>query len=397
MSNLVHLMYCSTATRSMSNDDLLGLLKTARERNLEHDVTGMLLYENGGFFQIIEGDVETIDKLYALIESDARHHELIKIIHEPIARRAFADWTMGFSRLTASEIADITGANDFFAAGESLTRLDPGRAKKILHAFRDGRWRARIDKDAEDDLQHPWSAFNSVGDTLDQLRYCFTPVIDISAQRIFSQTASVIGHKDEAYLDVLKQIHPTERPHFDSECRNRAIALAASAGFDCNLTVNFVSGQAGDSADVLRYTLGTADQCGIDPSRIILELDLEHSTGNIEHLAQVIGQYRGAGMRSQLGQFVTSRGMLELFESSPPDLVSLNTVLLRNIVEDGSRQALVRAIVQACVDLGIEVVAAQVSRYKDFDWLRGEGIKLFHGDLFAGPTIGALGNEFSLP
>lgn len=393
MTDLVHLIYCSTATRSMSNEDLLALLGEARTRNDELGVTGMLLYENGGFFQVIEGEAAVIDRLYAMIDADERHHDLVKIIHEPIARRVFADWTMGFSRLNPSQVSEIVGANDFFAAGESLTSLDSGRAKKILTAFRQGRWRARID----DDRPAPPTQTVPVGQVLDGIRFRFQPVVDIRQDRIYSQAVDAFGAGQDDYAGLLRQIHPVERAHFDSECRTRALELAASLGLDCHLTVNFVSGESGDSADILRFTLETAQRLGIDPAQIILEVDVERSRARPAELAQVIRRYRGYGLKAQIGQFVSASGMLELLEQSPPDLVALNSHLVRKIRGDGARQALVRAIVQVCEDLGIGVVARDVESKEDFVWLRHEQIDLFQGKLFAPRQEGALADHFHLP
>lgn len=395
MTDLVHLIYCSTATRSMSNEDLLALLREARTRNDELGVTGMLLYENGGFFQVIEGEAAVINRLYAMIEADDRHHHLVKIIHEPIARRVFADWTMGFSRLHPSQVGEIVGANDFFDAGESLTSLDPGRAKKILTAFKQGRWRARIEDDAAASLAS--APCPPVGQVLDGVRFRFQPVVDIRQETIFSQAVDAIagGHQD--YAGLLRQIHPLERAHFDSECRTRAIERAARLGLDCNLTVNFVSGETGDSADLLRFMLETAERNGIDPAHIILEIDLERSHASAADLAQVIRRYRGSGLKSQLGQFVSASGMLELLRDSPPDLVALNSHLIRKVHQDGPRQALLRAIVRACEDLGIDVIARQVDHKEDFEWLRQEGIGLFQGDLLARMHEGELSDRYHLP
>jgi hypothetical protein len=67
-----------------------------------------------------------------------------KIIHEPIAQRAFGDWSMGFSAPRPSELSSIEGFNDFFQQGISLTNLQSGRAKKLLQAFAQNRWRSRL-------------------------------------------------------------------------------------------------------------------------------------------------------------------------------------------------------------------------------------------------------------
>lgn len=149
VDKLTHLIYCSAAIPGLSPADLGAILETARRKNSQLSVTGMLLYTSGSFFQVLEGDEATVMELFALIAADRRHKNTTMIIREPIARRAFGDWTMGFAEVDASELAHIEGLNDFFHPGASLTELQPGRASKLLAAFAQGRWRARLEGGAK--------------------------------------------------------------------------------------------------------------------------------------------------------------------------------------------------------------------------------------------------------
>lgn len=146
---LTHLMYTSAAAPGLDPSDLKAILQVSRSKNAERAVTGMLLYTSGSFFQVLEGDDATVTELFAIIVSDPRHTRVTKIIHEPIAQRAFGDWTMGFAEVAPSELASMEGLSDFFQQGESLANLQPGRAKKMLSAFAQGRWRARLKGDAK--------------------------------------------------------------------------------------------------------------------------------------------------------------------------------------------------------------------------------------------------------
>ncbi len=149
VEKLTHLIYCSAATRELSPADLRAILETARRKNSQRSVTGMLLYTSGSFFQVLEGDEATVLELFALIATDRRHKNATMIIREPIARRAFGDWTMGFAEIDASELAHIEGLNDFFHPADSAAKLQPGRASKLLAAFAQGRWRARVEGGAK--------------------------------------------------------------------------------------------------------------------------------------------------------------------------------------------------------------------------------------------------------
>ena len=64
---MIHLIYVSSATREMTEEDLIFLLEQSRNRNLRQHVTGMLLFVGGNFIQVLEGDdkdVEEINELY---------------------------------------------------------------------------------------------------------------------------------------------------------------------------------------------------------------------------------------------------------------------------------------------------------------------------------------------
>lgn len=138
---LVHVIYASAATIEFDDAALTALLKQARENNARLGVTGMLLYTGGDFIQVLEGAQDVVDKLYEYIGRDKRHNRITKIIRESITERAFGEWTMGFAQPTREELADLDGRNDFFAAASCFRALDDGRAKHLLAAFADGRWR----------------------------------------------------------------------------------------------------------------------------------------------------------------------------------------------------------------------------------------------------------------
>ena len=141
---LTHLIYASTASRRFDKQELLKLLENVRAANARCGVTGMLLYEDLNFFQVLEGPESAITPLFKKIATDKRHTGVVMIIQEPIVERSFADWTMSFSKITREELRSIDGLNDFFGKNSVFSQLDSGRAKKLLAAFQDGRWRRKI-------------------------------------------------------------------------------------------------------------------------------------------------------------------------------------------------------------------------------------------------------------
>ena len=143
-AELIQCIYTSAESINFSRDQLLSLLERARVVNSGLGITGMLMYEDGSFFQVLEGPPNAVRSLYKKISADKRHRRITKIIEEPVARRLLPDWSMGYSSVTREELKEVDGLNDFFQKGKCYADLDECRAKKLLDAFKDGRWRASL-------------------------------------------------------------------------------------------------------------------------------------------------------------------------------------------------------------------------------------------------------------
>lgn len=94
---MIRLVYSSSARAGLAEQDLEQILQSARTRNAAHNISGMLLYAEGVFLQLLEGYAPDVRKVYARIMRDQRHHNLVKLIEEPIVERDFPVWTMGYS------------------------------------------------------------------------------------------------------------------------------------------------------------------------------------------------------------------------------------------------------------------------------------------------------------
>lgn len=130
------IVYLSTATALMSDDELMSILRQSRENNLRDQVTGLLLYSGGNFIQLLEGDAEAVGKVYARIEHDPRHHGCLQMVDAPASERLFAQWAMGFRpedglpEHQKKEIATLIAA-----APNSAATSDGRRALRLIESF----------------------------------------------------------------------------------------------------------------------------------------------------------------------------------------------------------------------------------------------------------------------
>jgi hypothetical protein len=127
-----YLIYVSNAVKAMTEDELEELLEQSRRNNLKHHITGVLLYFEGTFIQVLEGMPEDVDFIYKKIEKDARHKNIIKIVDRPLLERNFPDWTMGFSSLKGAPGDKFVGYIEY---EELLDNPSDHRAVTILKTF----------------------------------------------------------------------------------------------------------------------------------------------------------------------------------------------------------------------------------------------------------------------
>jgi hypothetical protein len=135
-----YLVYASEASHKTSKKELLELLAESREANKKTDITGMLLFKDGHYLQVLEGEKDAVRELFARISRDPRHAKL-RILAEGVRdRRSFVDWSMGFRDLSDPEARQIPGYSEFMnmpLTAEEFAR-DPGLAEKLLWAFKRG-------------------------------------------------------------------------------------------------------------------------------------------------------------------------------------------------------------------------------------------------------------------
>jgi hypothetical protein len=96
---MFYLLYASIALQPFSAQDLAELLQKARAYNNAHAITGMLIYRNSEFMQVLEGEQAVVEALYTKISRDSRHYRVTTILDGAIDTRHFPDWSMGFRDL----------------------------------------------------------------------------------------------------------------------------------------------------------------------------------------------------------------------------------------------------------------------------------------------------------
>jgi hypothetical protein len=104
---LIQLIYFSSATRELSDSELEELLEQARSRNAKQNVTGMLIYAEGTFMQVLEGSRSDVHDIYSSILRDPRNKDNIELTEMVISERNFSDWSMFFQKISPRELSEV--------------------------------------------------------------------------------------------------------------------------------------------------------------------------------------------------------------------------------------------------------------------------------------------------
>ena len=92
------LLYVSNTLPDLAPDALSSILSASRRNNAMMGITGLLLYIDGGFLQMLEGDERALRELYGRIAVDCRHTNLRMMLDREVSARTFPGWSMGFER-----------------------------------------------------------------------------------------------------------------------------------------------------------------------------------------------------------------------------------------------------------------------------------------------------------
>lgn len=136
---LYELLYSSFSEREMDADALMSLLESVRTNNERLEVTGLLLYCNREYMQLIEGEEEVIRSLWQSIQSDSRHYSARVMYEGPIEKRGFAGWSMGFRNLSNVNMKALPGYSSFLDKGftSEILAQNPSSARQLLESVSD--------------------------------------------------------------------------------------------------------------------------------------------------------------------------------------------------------------------------------------------------------------------
>lgn len=130
---LHHFAYCSRAADGVDEAEVDRIVESAQRHNLACGITGVLIFNQGVFFQWIEGPVDEVHRLIANLHRDPRHFDIVSLSQSEDRReRLYPNWEM--ERVEVADIREVLqDALDSAEDKNSITAL-----KRILDQLGSG-------------------------------------------------------------------------------------------------------------------------------------------------------------------------------------------------------------------------------------------------------------------
>lgn len=125
--------YVSTAVAGLPEEEIQNLLKLSSRNNNKSEITGILLFSNGNFFQVLEGEKSVVEKLFDTIKQDERHYDIIPIFTRKVQDQKFNSYENAFLSLDSTYNREEL---DYYTS--HVEKLDPSiqsSVKYLLNNF----------------------------------------------------------------------------------------------------------------------------------------------------------------------------------------------------------------------------------------------------------------------
>jgi EAL domain-containing protein (putative c-di-GMP-specific phosphodiesterase class I) len=220
--------------------------------------------------------------------------------------------------------------------------------------------------------------------------YAFQPIVNTRSRSIYSYEALIRGPEGQPAWWVFESLGDGDLAAFDELTRNAAVVAGTALGIDCCINLNCLPRSLQSPVGAVHGTLATAARCGFPFSQIILEVTETEMIHDRGQFAQSIDTFRRNGVKVAIDDFGAGYSGLNLLVEFQPDMIKLDMNLIRGIESHAPRQAIARALMSACTELGIDVIAEGVETTDELHWCEDAGIYLFQGYLFARPGFACL-------
>lgn len=124
--------YISKQARQLTEGEIDSLFQFILDFNSKNQISGILLFNQGIFLQVLEGDSSVLKRLFKNIRNDTRHRNILTVLEQRIEERIFAEYKAGFSILKSK--TDLQNLNGYLSLN-GKGRKYPENVQNLLQPF----------------------------------------------------------------------------------------------------------------------------------------------------------------------------------------------------------------------------------------------------------------------
>jgi diguanylate cyclase (GGDEF)-like protein/PAS domain S-box-containing protein len=148
-----------------------------------------------------------------------------------------------------------------------------------------------------------------------------------------------------------------------------------------------ISGQTLADEGFLPFVVEALDHSGVSPSSICFEVTENAISANVQVAQRFIEVLHGIGCEFALDDFGNGLGAFSSLRHLPVDYLKIDGAYTQDLASDQVNQEMVSAMIKLARTMEFRVIAEQVERQEDFDWLRDIGVDFVQGNFVEAPAL----------
>ena len=332
------------------------------------------------------------DEFVMIFEGVSSHAELASIAQRMTASLEAPFQLGGHQHAVSLSLGGTIGAHPD-SADDVLMRADLallrakrlGRARYVAFDPAVDRIATRADLQLEDELRVSLGA--------DEMRAYYQPVVSLDDLSVIGHEALVRWEHPQhgllppaQFLELAESsglIHPLGWWMLKQSCRDatRPGGLPTGTWVAVNASPSQLN-RPGVAADVTQALV----ESGLAPERLHLEITETALISATSTLTRELQELSDLGLHISLDDFGTGYSSLSLLRQFPVDVVKIDMSFVAPLLHDRSAQAIVKAVLGMCADLGMKTVAEGIENEDQLDILRAMGCSHGQGYLFGRPS-----------
>ncbi|HEX2059635.1 MAG TPA: EAL domain-containing protein [Thermoanaerobaculia bacterium] len=230
-------------------------------------------------------------------------------------------------------------------------------------------------------------------DDQESLVLLYQPIHHARTREVYAAEALLRQRREDGRLREAAIIHEAaeescgpELFRLDHILMRKAYTDAARWPAEIRLNIN-LSPREFQEGNVIERLRSLIESCGTDPHRVNIEITETSYIDKPEETMDVLCTLKKLGVGLWLDDFGTGHSALTHLQHFPVDGLKLPGAFVAPLPDDARCSAIAAALITLAHDLGMQVIAEEVERQEQLDFLLEHGCEYIQGFFFSKPMM----------